>query len=922
METFLDKLAAQIVTHFGDDLSNVTVVLPNKRARIFLIEALKNQITTTVFAPKIVSIEDFVQEMAGIRTIDPIDLLFEFYKVYEQLTPVSKMQSFELFANWGKILLQDFNELDRYLLDPDHVFSYLKDIEVLKRWDLTPQQTTKMIDDSLEFWSRLPEYYNTFYQHLKNLGVGYQGLIYREAVLHLADFVQSIPEKHQYVFAGFNALNQSEEHIFQKMMKEEKAFVYWDIDTVFLNDYYHDAGLFVRKFKKNWKQYAHQDFEWVVDHFAQYKNIQIIGTPKTIGQAKIAGGIIEELSNDNHPLERVALVLGEENLLIPILYALPEGVSSLNITMGYNSKNNPAQILIHKLFKMHTNAVKRSESSYTFYYKEVLDILSHPLVEPYVAASDLVQRINTYNITFLSNKKLFELHPEANVLFQYLFKPWGTETLPILNRLTHILLIIKNSLNDSSEQEKIAKTFVYSIYKTLVKIISYQENHGLINSVSMLFALYKQIVDLAEVSFEGEPLMGLQIMGVLESRVLDFDTVIITSMNEGKFPAGKTSNSFIPYDVKKELGLPTFKEKDAIYSYHFYHLLLRAKNIYLLYNSDGEGLDKGEKSRFITQLEIEKQPKHELSHKIYNAFLPDKAYEPMVVEKSPRVLSRLKEIATGRGFSPSGLTNYLRNPIAFYKQRVLGISDVDEVEENIALNTLGTIIHGVLEELYMPYIGVFLSESALLGMLKLVEAEVANQFKLIYKEGEIYKGKNLLAFEVAKRNVTNFLKLELEAVRAGDAIKVLHLEHHLECVLDDPRLPYPVKIAGNVDRIEMRNDKLRITDYKTGKVDKNTVLLKDWSQLTASIKSDKIIQLLCYVCMYETQLNGVGVEAGILSFKNMKSGFLPYGFKYGPKDIDYDITPEVLQAFKHELVGLILEILNPELPFAEKMEEI
>ena len=916
--TFLEALSEEIVRDYQDKLSTVTIILPNKRARVFLLEALKKQVNQTVFAPEIISIEDFIQEVAGIRSCDSIELLFEFYTVYLSVTPKEQQQEFELFANWAKTLIQDFNEIDRYLLKPNHVFSYLKDIEVLKRWDLQPSETTTLIDNHLEFWSKLPEYYESFYNHLKNKGIGYQGLIYREAVDNLHYFSEALGER-KLVFAGFNALNQAEERIIQQLLFNEQAKIYWDIDAVFLNDGLHDAGLFVRRFKKEWKQYTNQPFEWIVNAFSQEKNIEIIGTPKTIGQAKIAGKIVEQFQEQGKSLDKTALVLGEENLLLPVLYALPNSVESLNITMGFSSKNNPAQILIGKLFKLHTNAIQRSESSYTLYYKEVLDILTNPLVEPYCKASKVVQIINQNNITFLSQKKLMELHPEASELFHLLFDRWDHNILNILNRLSAVLLAIKSFLGNDSEEEKVAKAFVYSLFKAINKLISYQERYAQIDSIAMLHMMYKQIIDLAEVSFEGEPLSGLQIMGVLESRVLDFENVIITSMNEGVFPAGKSTNSFIPYDVKRELGLPTYKEKDAIYCYHFYHLLLRAKNIYLLYNTESEGLDAGEKSRFITQLEIEKQPNHNITHKIYNAYLPDKAYEPIVVPKSGRVMERLHEIATGRGFSPSGLTSYIRNPIQFYNQRILRIAEVEEVEENIALNTLGTIIHGALEALYKPFLNVFLTVDHMEAMLQQANAEVEKQFREVYKEGEIKKGKNLLAFEVAKRNVFNFLNEEKQLIKSGDAVKVLALETSLERILEDDRLPYPVKIAGNVDRIEQRNGTIRIIDYKTGKVEQRNVQLKDWNGLTSDIKNEKIIQLLCYAFMYEEQNSAMPMEAGIISFKNMKAGFLPFGIKED-KNVDSLINTEVLEAFKTEIIGLINEILNVAIPFEEKLD--
>ena len=926
--SFLDKIAQVILENYSAKLFNTIVVLPNKRAKIFLLEALNKQVNTNIFSPKIISIEELIQEVAGIRSIDSIELLFEFYEVYLSITDKTKQQSFELFANWAKTLLQDFNEIDRYLLDPLHVLSYLKDIEDIKRWGIELEDKTPLLEKYIDFWKLLPHYYQSLYTHLFNKGIGYQGLIYREAVHNLNFFSDSIGAN-QLIFAGFNALNVAEERIIQHLIASDQAKIYWDADQTFLNDPFHDAGLFLRRFKSSWKQYKSNPFEWIMEDFSQSKNIQIIGTPKTIGQAKIAGSIIENIINDNPEttLDKVAIVLGEENLLVPLLYSLPTRVSGLNITMGYSSKNNPVQTLIAKLFKMHTNALSRNAKSYVLYYKDVLDILTHPLVEPYINTSNaddpkypnktLSNVINQYNYTFIAHNKLMDLNHTPSELFYLLFQKWEKGSIAVLETISKLLLRIKDNLSNENEEEKITKAFVYSIFKIINKLANYYSKHSHIDTIETLHAIYKQLIDLAEVSFEGEPLKGLQIMGVLESRVLDFETVIITSMNEGKFPAGKTMNSFIPYDVKRELGLPTFKEKDAIYTYHFYHLLQRAKNIYLLYNTESEGLDAGEKSRFITQLEVEKQPNHLLSHDIYNAVVPEIAYRPILIPKSELVQIRLKEIAE-KGFSPSALTSYIRNPIDFYFQKILRISEVEEVEENIALNTLGTIIHETLEALYTPFIGKFLSENDILGCFKLLDEEVLKQFKLVYKEGEIKKGRNLLAFEVAKRNVSNFLKVELESIKNGEAIKILHLEKACERTLEHPSLPFPIKIAGKVDRIEERNGVIRIIDYKTGKVEKANVTLKSWKGLTGDIKNDKMIQILAYAFMYENEANGKPIEAGIISFKNLKAGFLPFSFKEG-KEEKTTIDSVILNDYLEQMVLLLNEILDETKPFEEKI---
>ncbi|MEI7508213.1 MAG: PD-(D/E)XK nuclease family protein [Flavobacterium sp.] len=913
---FIQQIARVILNDYPDTLSDTIIILPNRRAKVFLIEALKNQSEKTIFAPEIISIEDFVQNIAGIRSIDSVALLFEFYTIYLEITEKDK-ESFETFANWAKTLLQDFNEIDRYLLEPDKILKYLENIKEVEHWAVDSNKRTELIENYLVFWKKLPHYYYSLYQYLLQKGVGYQGIIYREAVNNLNYFSESVTEKN-FVFAGFNALNQAEEKIVQHLLATEKAKIYWDIDETFLNDSFHDAGLFQRRFKSEWPFYKTNPYEWFSKDYQQEKSIQVIATPKSIGQAKIVGDIIEKHSKDNNgQLQNVAIVLGEESLLLPILYSLPANVDALNITMGFSSKNNPAQLLIAKLFKMHTNALSRNAASYIFYYKDVLDILTHPLIQSYINAKELVNRINQNNYTFILQKRILELQGNQNELFQLLFQKWDTNSVQVLENLSKILLIIKSNLSRDNEEEKITSAFVYSIFKVINQLISYFSSHKNIDSINTLYAIYKQVIDVAEVSFEGEPLSGLQIMGVLESRVLDFETVIITSVNEGKFPAGKSLNSFIPYDVKREYGLPTYKEKDAIYTYHFYHLLQRAKNVYLLYNSDSEGLDAGEKSRFITQLEVEKQPKHNLTFQTYNADVPEMAHQPIVVPKSESVLLRLKEIAE-KGFSPSSLTTYIRNPIQFYFQRILRISETDEVEENIAVNTLGTIIHGALEELYKPIIGKILIENDIKICIKNIDEEVLKQFKEVYKEGDIKKGRNLLAYEVAKRNVLNFLKLELESIQNGDQIQIIALEKHLERTLEHPNLPFSVKIAGNVDRIENHNGKIRIIDYKTGKVDKPSVTLKSWHGLTEDIKNDKIIQILAYAFMYEPEAKGLEIEAGIISFKNLKNGFLPFIFKVDKGETNV-ISSTIMENYLEEIVVLLCEILNVDKAFEEKV---
>lgn len=915
MDTFLNKIAKEIVSKFGNSLKDVTIVLPNRRSKVFLINQIQHHISETVFAPNICSIQELTERISGIRSLDTIEQLFEFYKVYSEISTSTERQTFDQFAPWAKVLLKDFSEIDAYLLDPDKVLRYLKDIKDIEHWSLA-EKRTEIVERHLQFWNLLPKFYKALYEYLLHKKIGYQGLICKEAVKNITRFSASNPNEY-FVFVGFNALMPSEEKIIKYLLAENHAKIYWDIDKFFLENINNQAGKFIRRSKNKWSYYNSNPFEWIFDEFSQEKQIKIIGTAKSVGQAKVVGKILEnQIDKAPEILNKTALVLSEKSLLIPVLYALPKNVESLNITLEYSARNNPIQFLINRLFRMHTYTKSRKGDTYTFYYKDVLEVLSNPFVEPFINAKEVVEIIKNNNFTFLTHQKLYQLNANPNSFFSLIFDKWSDDPQEILDRISNILIQIKNNLNQDANSDKVSLAFVFEIHKIINQLKNYFSIVPNIGNTQNLYSIYKQVIDSAEVSFEGEPLSGLQIMGILESRTLDFENVIITSVNEGKIPFGKSQNSFIPYDVKKEYGLPTYNDRDAIYTYHFYRLLSRAKNIYLIYNTEDEGLDGGEKSRFITQLKIEKQPNHILTEEVYNAKLPNIAYNPLQIEKSNQIIQRLKEISEN-GFSPSSLSAYVRNPIDFYYQRILKINENIEVEETIEANTLGNVIHNTLEVLYQPYINRTLTTFDIEQMEGQFEEVIKLKFKEQFKEGDITRGKNLLALESAKRSILNFLRMEKESISKGDEVTILALEKKFGRFISDKRLPFPVKISGVIDRIEKRNGVIRIIDYKTGKVEPSELILTHWNDFLENEKKNKIIQLLSYVFMFKEQEVEFPIETGIISFKNLKKGFMPFGFKQD-KQTQRFITPEILENYEEQAMRLLLEIFDENIPFEEK----
>ena len=439
-----------------------------------------------------------------------------------------------------------------------------------------------------------------------------------------------------------------------------------------------------------------------------------------------------------------------------------------------------------------------------------------------------------------------------------------------------------------------------------------------ITDIRTLKSLFTDLMAQETIDFQGEPLEGLQLMGMLESRVLDFDTVIITSVNEGILPSGKQQNSFIPYDVKKELGLPTYKEKDAVYTYHFYRLLQRAKNIYILYNTEPDTLMGGEKSRLISQLLTDQNIYPYIKQELATMGIKQDNGVLRRIVKDEGLQNEIKELAAA-GFSPTSLGRYIQDPVDFYKKSILKISDLDTVEDTIAANTFGTIIHNTMEELYAPLIDQYLTPEALTALKSAIPTVVRKYFVMFYDESSIHKGKNSIAYRVLIRYVENFINIEI-AESKSKKIKILSLEKKMKITLEIPGVNYPVVLKGTIDRVDEIDGQLRILDYKTGKVTSGEMNIISWDDILEDPKKNKLFQVLCYSLMYGLPANESTYKAGVISFKNMKSGFLSFGLKAKKSDRNTTtaIDATILEEFRGQLFSLIQEICDPEIPFEAK----
>ncbi len=894
----------------NSNLSNHLIVLPSKRSGVFFKETLKENLNKNQFLPRIISIDTFIEELSKLNLLDNTELLFKFYQVYLEITPKSNIEPFDKFIQWAPIVLQDFNEIDQYLLDANYLFTYLSDIKRIENWFKNEDSGTSLTKKYISYFANLKKYYTSLSNKLLQNNNAYQGLMYRKA----HQKVKKYSSENHIVFIGLNALNKAEEEIITELLSQNKASIYFDLDT-YIAKKNTSYSKFILSYKKRWNHYNIHPFTYESNEFIKPKYIEVIGIPKNVSQIKYAGQLLKTIHKSHKTYQDTALILANENLLPVALNSLPKEVEHVNITMGYPLKHSAVFSFYKSIIKLQ---VKKNTGKHHngFYYKDVLSVLTHSIFQPVLKNFSIEIDVIISNHIIKNNKTILSLTEIENLFkntkIKQLIKLIFTNYTNVNYFLDTILLLTISILEYTSNS--LEKEYLLKMNQIFNQIKNLNNTYNFIQSIETIESVFKQLIQLETLSFQGEPLKGLQILGMLETRSLDFKNIIITSVNEGFLPAGKGTNSFIPFDVKKEIGLPTYTEKDAIFAYHFFRILQRAENIYLLYNTETDEFGSAEKSRFLLQLEqIEKElSKHQLIQKIVSPNTKKEPNLPLKIEKNQKVIHLIDVYNSTKGFSPSALTTYVANPIYFYQKQILDIKNIDEIEEIIALNTLGTIIHEVLELFYKPHINKILIVEDIKKMLSTINTTTLQIFKKHFKEGDFKSGKNLLIFEIAKQYIFNFLQEEIKELNKGNEIIILALEKKLESEIYIENKKF--KLNGFVDRIDSYNGIIRIIDYKTGKVEKRELHTSNWElMLTNYKKYSKSFQVLFYAYIYTTNnninLDNTAIESGVYSFKNLKSGFL--------KINSGTITKQDLIDFEIELKRLLSEIYNPKIPFVQ-----
>ncbi|WP_299217232.1 PD-(D/E)XK nuclease family protein [uncultured Dokdonia sp.] len=903
MQSFIEDVIAACLEEY-DDLSLVAFIVPSRRAGNFLRTHIAQHLEKSIFSPEIYSIEEFIEYLSGLKQASQTDQIFALYQAYLKITPPKDKESFSIFYGWAQTLLGDFNEIDRYLVDHSSFFDYLSAIQDLNHWS-KEQDATSLVKNYLKFWKLLPEYYTLFTSILLDANTAHQGLIYRKAAEDIEHYIDTNKSK-KHVFLGFNALNTSEQHLIQALLATGNSKIYWDTASHFMENTSHEASLFMREHKKNWPYFKTNAFETVYTHYNEKKEITITEVTQGLQLAKYIGNHLTSYTKEQ--LNETVLVLGDETLLLPIINALPKNIKNINVTMGIPLRQTPPASLFEHFFTL-----KKEHNQKGFYYKNVITLLQQPLIQKMLLdqAELIIKAIQQSNTIYIKIEDLQDILvltvlPETLLI---LFELWEENPTKAIDNCLSLIHILKNTLDPS--QDALNLEYLYGFYKTFNKLNTLNKTHSYIEDIPTFIRFYRDTISSETIDLQGDPHQGLQIMGMLESRLLDFKYVILTSLNEGILPAGKSNNSYIPYDLKYMHKLPTYQEKDAVYAYHFYRLLHRSEHIHLIYTSATEGIGTTEKSRFILQLELEGI--HPIHQEVATPAIRMTTLPIQSIPKTDAVLQSLKKLFAS-GLSPSSLGTYLRNPLEFYYKYVLGIKELDEVEEIVAANTMGTIIHNVLEYVYQPYVNTTLTVAHIEAIENNIEPVVKAQFDLIFKSMNLSKGKNLIIYEVIQRYLINFLAFEKQCIQRGDRVQITQLEQRLKTPLVADQLSFPTMLKGTADRVEIRNDEIRIIDYKSGSVQPADLSIKEWDDLLLPEgKYEKAFQVLLYTYMlYKTGGISFPAKAGIISFKKLKNGFMP--FKFGR---DANITEETLLEFEKVLTQLICEIGSQDVVFEE-----
>jgi len=954
MISFLDEVANKINKQFENNLSNIQIIVPNKRTGFHFKKSLAKSISKTVWSPKIHTIQQYLSFTTDFTTIDKLSLIFRLYKSFKEVDKKFDYD-FDSFYNLAVLILNDFNEIDSYLVEMKQIFTNIKNIheidykygglteeqvEIIQNYwrNFSPENLSKEKKKFLELWNLLPDVYTNFTQKLRTEKIGYEGLLYRV----LAEMVseKEIKTEEEIIFIGFNALNTSQKRLFKYLKSIKKATFYWDNDRYYHNDKKQEAGDFLRV-----------NYEILSEHIENIpynfnipnKKLNLFAVPGNVAQAKSIQSILKKYFDYDAILknpEKTVIVLPDETMLFPVLYSIPDEIKQINISMGFPFKDTSLYNLLNFFLKIQTNLNDENKSKNAVYFKNVLSILNHPLIYyKYKQKIDvLLENIKRKQLNYIEIELLLSLNEK---IFEIIFTPSEktNHEKSLLTKLLNLLFILfTNNKKAENKSQSIENEFIYHIYiaiKRLNEIIE-KNKDDIILSFSIIVSLVKQHFIQQKIPFESESTNGLQIMGLIETRNLDFDNVILLNANEGILPDLNRAPSLISESMRYAFNMPVLKFQDAIFGYFFYSLIQRAKNIAIVYNNLSGNNKSGELSRFVRQIELEADFKLNKIQIRQNLELNKE--NKIIIKKDEKIIKIFEEYYKNNSkkrLTATAIGTYLSCSLHFYFRHIAKLKEPENITEEFTPIELGNIIHYAMEIMYKEISNennsLVINEKDIDKLKnnidKYIEAAFKRQYNIHNNKDFDFTGNFLIIREVIKKYINNILRID----KNHCPFEIVNLEDdnnfnsNIEINVTDELKE--VSIHGIIDRIDKKDNIYRIVDYKTGNAKKEFKSLDELFINNINRRKKAIFQLFFYGILLENiaDYSGKKIQPAIYDVKNMyDKKFDPYlKFKEGKDIITINNSNfnALLNDYKVTLKEIIEDIFNKDIAFSQTEEK-
>ena len=941
MESFLKLVAADLYKHTKGNLAHTAVVFPNKRAGLFFNEYLAQESDSPIWSPAYVSISELFRSLSPWEMGDPVKLVCELYKIFRRET--QSTETLDDFYFWGEMLISDFDDADKNRVDTDKLFSNLQDLrnimddytfiddeqeEAIRQFfqNFSIERRTALKERFISLWDVLGNIYKGFRESLASQNIAYEGMMYRHVIEHLD--VDKLPYE-KYVFVGFNVLNKVEHTLFTQLKDAGKAVFYWDYDEFYMKEnrqaVTHEAGEFIRR---NLRDFPSPLSGELFKNLSKPKEVHYIASSTENAQARYLPQWIR--NNLTTPEKETAVVLCNEALLQPVLHSLPAEVKHVNITMGFPLSQTPVYSFLIALLELHTHGFNFKSGRYTF--QSVVTLLKHPYTRQLTGQAELLEKELT------RNNRFYPLPGELgkDEFLTRLFTPLsGNLNLCIrlsetLQQVASIYQANTSGTEDTDAFNQLYRESLFKAYTTINRFRTLIEEDELTVQSETFRRLLVKVLSATNIPFHGEPAIGMQVMGVLETRNLDFRHLVLLSVNEGQLPKSGGDSSFIPYNLRKAFGMTTIEHKIAVYAYYFYRLLQRAERITLMYNTSSDGLNRGEWSRFMLQFLIEWP--HPITRQFLEAGQSPQGTSPITVEKTPDVMRRMQSLFDVRAnpkakFSPSALNYYLDCPLKFYYRYVAGLSAPDEVSAEIDSATFGSIFHYAAEHIYKDLTthGKVINKEALETLLRnevKLQDYVDTAFKKLFfnvpqNEKPEYNGVQLINSAVIARYLKQLLQNDLRYAPFTFIASEMEVDEPID--IQTPKGVIKSRIGGIIDRMDSKDGTLRIVDYKTGG-DADTPPHVESLFIPDKKRSNYVFQTFLYAAIMCRKQPTMKIAPALLYIHRAAtetySPVIQMGEPRKPKEAVEDFS-KYEKEYRERLQGLLEEIFNPEKSFTQ-----